>query len=86
MSRNNRGKWNENGRCEGSPPLTLTHSLLLTLNTLLITYFSLIVFTISQNIQHNIVPINVANSINPVSILYFVALTELLLHLLQTLI
>lgn len=51
-------------------PLTLVFSLLLTLNTLLITYRPLIVFTTSQNIQHSIVPINVATNINPISITY----------------
>ena len=65
---NNRENVSENGRCGGSPPLTLTHSLQFTLNTLLIVYLPLIVFTTSQNIQHNIVPINVATNINPVSI------------------
>lgn len=49
-------------------PLTLVSSLLHTLNTLFITYRPLIVFTTSQNIQHNIVPSNVINSINTVSI------------------
>ena len=58
----------ENIGVEGSAQLTLVNSHLLTLNTLLITYRPLIVFTISQNIQHNIVPINVAININPVSI------------------
>lgn len=49
-------------------PTTLVYSLLHTLNTLFITYRPLIVFTTSQNIQHNIVPRNVINSINAVSI------------------
>ena len=55
-------------------PTTLVSSLLHTFNTLLITYRPLIVFTTSQNIQHNIVPISVINSINTVSILYIITI------------